>query len=170
MSARTPEPTARAAGRRAGSTGVPATVLVASIRFGPRLDAERVAQALDRGLRAGGLPAADLCPLQDGVAGVESAEKPDLGAGLAACDFDARLRRARALILCAVALSERTLAGSVAFELATRARQAGVPAYAVARESSLSAFDARILDLGAIVLAGDSRRLVAAGRRLAGLL
>jgi hypothetical protein len=64
-------------------------------------------------------------------------------------------------------LEERTLAGSIAFEIATRARQGGVPAYAVTAENRLDAFDARIMDLQRIVQAADGRALRAAGKRLA---
>ena len=61
-----------------------------------------------------------------------------------------------------------TLAGSVAFEIATRARQGGVPAYAVTAENALERFDARILDLQLILQARSRDALVAAGRELAG--
>jgi glycerate kinase len=67
-------------------------------------------------------------------------------------------------------LQEQALAGSPTFELATRARQAGVPAYAVTAENRLNPFDARILDLQVILEAGNPRALVAAGRKLAGLV
>jgi hypothetical protein len=45
-----------------------------------------------------------------------------------------------------------------------------VPAYAVAGESSLDPFDARMLDLQVIIAAADIRALTAAGRKLATLL
>ena len=83
------------------------------------------------------------------------------------CDFDARMRRARAVVLAEWRLEERTLAGSPAFEIATRARQAGVPAYALTATNGLSPFDARILDLQAILEASTPRALQAAARRLA---
>jgi glycerate kinase len=66
-------------------------------------------------------------------------------------------------------LQERTLAGSVIFEIATRARQSGVPAYAVTCEDALEAFDARILDLQVILQARSRSALVTAGRKLAAL-
>ena len=47
----------------AGSPLVPRAPLVAAGEFGPRLSALRVAEAIARGLRAGGAPAPDLCPL-----------------------------------------------------------------------------------------------------------
>jgi glycerate 2-kinase len=67
-------------------------------------------------------------------------------------------------------LDEATLAGSPAFEVATRARQAGVPAYAIAAHSALDSFHARILDLQLVLRAGSSRSLSAAGRRLAAVV
>ena len=53
------------------------------------------------------------------------------------------------------------------FEIATRARQAGVPAYAVTGENELDAFDARMLDLQVILEARTVRGLAAAGTKLA---
>ena len=67
----------------------------------------------------------------------------------------ARMRLARAVVVGAQRLEERTLAGSVTFEIATRARQGGVPAYAVTSENALEPFDARILDLQLVLEAGD---------------
>ncbi len=148
------------------SPGVPTRpALVASAPFAPSLDSRRVAAAVGRGLLAGGLPAPDLCPLP-------SAGRPDGGVQelLATLGFDERMLRARAVILVVEQLSRETLLGSVACEVATRARQGGVPAYAVARESSLDLFDARILDLQVILRAGGARSLQAAGRRLAEII
>jgi glycerate kinase len=92
------------------------------------------------------------------------------GGHLSEVDFDARMRRARCVILAQRRLHERTLAGSLAFEIATRARQGGVPAYAMTAESTLDAFDARILDLQLILEASSARALEAAARRLAELV
>ena len=74
------------------------------------------------------------------------------------------------MIVAAERLRERTLAGSVTFEIATRARQGGVPAYAVTRENTLDAFDARVLDLQAILEARSRKALVSAGLELAALV
>ena len=82
-------------------------------------------------------------------------------------DFDARMRAARAVVVGAERLDESTLLGSTVFEIATRARQAGVPAYAVTAENALSRFDARILDLQVILEARDTRSLRRAGEQLA---
>jgi glycerate kinase len=146
---------------------LPRTLLVAAPAFGERMSAQRVAAAVGRGLADGGWPV-DLCPIEDPgrVTGPAGGIRELLGA----LDFDARMRSARALIVCQASLREDTLAGSVAFEIATRARQAGVPAYAVTAQNRLDSFDARVLDLQAIVEAAGARSLRAAGRRLAGLL
>jgi glycerate kinase len=143
---------------------VPRTLLVAARAFDERLSAPRVAAAIARGLSAGGWPT-DLCPIAP-----SEESRTDVRALLDALDFDARMRGARAVILAERRLQEDTLAGSAAFEIATRARQAGVPAYAVTRENRLDSFDARILDLQAILEAGSARSLQAAGRKLADLL
>jgi hypothetical protein len=132
---------------------IPDTLLLAVCPFGRELPAERVASAIAKGVRAGGMSQPDLCPIED----------------MLPADFDGRMRRARAVIVGAQRLREQTLAGSPIFELATRARQAGVPAYAVTAENRLDPFDARILDLQAILEADNPRALVAAGRKLAGL-
>jgi len=67
-------------------------------------------------------------------------------------------------------LEEQTLAGSLAFEAATRARQAGVPCYAVTAVNRLNAFDLRILDLQVVLEASTGRALRVAGRRLAAIV
>jgi glycerate kinase len=144
---------------------IPDTLLVVSGSFGPKLPASRVVAAIGQGLRAGGLPAPDLCPIAP-----EDDDREDARKLLDALAFDARMRRARAVIVGAERLEERTLAGSATFEIATRARQAGVPAYAVTGENALHPFDARILDLQVILRASDTRALAAAGRRLAELV
>jgi glycerate kinase len=143
---------------------IPRTLLIATRAFGERLDAQSVAGAIARGLAAGGRQS-DLCPIAP-----EQKPPGEPRAMLDALDFDTRMRRARAVILGEMLLREDTLAGSVAFEIATRARQAGVPAYAVTGENRLDYFDARILDLQAILEASSARSLQAAGRRLAGLV
>jgi glycerate 2-kinase len=143
---------------------IPTTPLIVTGGFGPGLPAPRVAGALARGLQAGGLPAPDLCELPDGL------EDGAIRAQLDALGFDVRMRRARAVILGQSLLEERTLAGTPAFEIATRARQSGVPSFAVTGESRLSSFDARILDLQLIITARSARALTAAGRRLASVI
>lgn len=131
--------------------GISHLVLVAAEGFGPRLDAGLVAAAVSAGLGRAGTLCADPCPL---------------GADLD-LDFDARMKAARAVVIAAPRLDERTLLGSLPFEIATRARQGGVPAYAVARENELVPFDARILDLQVVIQARSARALTQAGVRLA---
>jgi glycerate kinase len=138
------------------------TLLIAARPFGGRLDAEHVAGAIAEGLRDGGWDV-DLLPLGDepestAIALVRSGE------------FDARMRAARAVVIAEPRLDERTLAGTVAFEIATRARQGGVPAYAVTGEDDLDSFDARILDLQTVLVARSHRSLVSAGRELAEII
>ena len=85
-------------------------------------------------------------------------------------DFDARMRRARAVIVGEGRLDLGTLAGKAPGEIATRARQGGVPCFAAVGSRALDAFGARILDLQAVLEAGDGEALEAAGRRLATLV
>jgi glycerate kinase len=143
---------------------IPDRLLLASGPFGPGMPAAGVVSAIGRGVRAGGLPEPDLCPIPPWEIDGGMRELLD------ALDFDTRMRRARAVVIGDQCLEERTLAGSVTFEIATRARQSGVPAYAVTAENALHEFDARILDLQVIVQASGTRALVAAGRKLAGLV
>ena len=84
--------------------------------------------------------------------------------------FDARLRRARAVVAGEGRLDEQSLAGKALSEVAVRARQAGVPSHAIVGERRLDAFGQRILDLQAVLEASTLRRIEAAGERLAGLL
>lgn len=85
-------------------------------------------------------------------------------------DMRERLLAARCLVIATERLDERTLAGSLVFELATSARQSGVPAYAVAVQNALDPFYARMLDLQAIFQASSVGALRAAGSKLARLI
>jgi glycerate kinase len=138
------------------------TVLVLAESFGEGLDADGVARAIGRGLSADGRLECDLCPID-----VPPRSAREMLDGL---DFDRRMRSARAVVIAREHLDEVTLAGSVAFEAATRARQAGVPAYAVTGRDELDPFEARIVDLQVIHEASTPRALSAAGRKLAGLV
>jgi glycerate kinase len=142
------------------------TVLVAPEPFDGELDAACVAAAVGRGLRAGDATlGVDLCPLG------ERGEGPgEVRWVLEELDFDRRMRAARAVVVGAGRLDEQVLLGSAIFEIATRARQAGVPAYAVTGASALDLFDARILDLQVVLEACDTRALRRAGERLAKLV
>jgi hypothetical protein len=143
---------------------IPRQLLIVSVRFGPRLSARAVGGAIARGVTEADRPSPDLCP-------IELAPDPAIPAALATtleqANFDARMRAARAVVVAVPELQERALAGSLAFELATRARQGGVPAFAIVARNALDPFDARILDLQMILEAASARALAAAGRRLA---
>lgn len=84
--------------------------------------------------------------------------------------FDARMRAARAVVVGEARLDRATLEGRVAGEIATRARQAGVPCHAVVGEDAIDRFDARILDLQGVVVASTLDAIEAAGETLAAYL
>jgi hypothetical protein len=131
------------------------TVLVASEDFDAKLSRARATRAIARGLHAADPAlAADPCPIDALPA-----------------DFDTRMRAAHAVILAPARLtSETLLQGAGAFEAATRARQSGVPCYAITGENRLDLFQARILDLQVMLEARSEQGLRAAARKLAGLL
>jgi hypothetical protein len=142
------------------------TVLVLAGPFAERLNAERAGAAIARGFTADGRLECDACPLEmDLGTRVAKPSEP-----LDEVDFDRRIRAARAVVIACTRLDDRTLAGSVAFEAATRARQSGVPAYAVCGHNALDPFEARIVDLQVILEASTPRALSAAGRKLAALV
>jgi glycerate kinase len=157
---------------------IPRTVLIAVEPFGEGLSAERAGAAIGRGLQAGDPSlGVDLCSIERVDERVVPGDQPATSSSpagvsrlLQALDFDTRMRAARAVVVGAERLDERTLVGSTVFEIATRARQAGVPAYAVTAENDLSLFDARILDLQVILQAHDARALRRAGEKLAGVV
>jgi hypothetical protein len=154
----------RAARTSAGAGGAAAishaVLVVAEPLAG--LSAERVAAALGDGLQAAERRlSADLLAV---------AEPPPDPRAWWSADTHERLLGARAVVIAAERLDERTLAGSLAFEVATAARQSGVPAYAVAAENDLDLFDARMLDLQAVFEARSARALRAAGGKLARLI
>jgi len=89
---------------------------------------------------------------------------------LDAVDFDTRMRAARCVVVGEGRLDATSLEGKIAGEIATRARQAGVPAHAIVGANALAPLDARILDLQVILEAGTRAALEAAGERLGTLL
>jgi hypothetical protein len=141
-------------------------VLVLAEAFGEGMNGTRVAEALARGLRADERIECDLCALDEH----RDTQPRDVATLLADLDFDRRMRAARAVVIARERLDDRTLPGSVAFEAATRARQAGVPAYAVTACDALDPFEARIVDLQVIIEASTPRALSAAGRKLSRLV
>jgi glycerate kinase len=146
------------------------TVLVLAESFGEGLDATRVADAIGRGLAAEGRLECDLCPLDEQASGPAAASPAEASKLLDRHDFAKRMLAARALVIARERLEDSTLAGSVAFEAATRARQSGVPAYAITAHDALDPFEARIVDLQVILQASAPRALSAAGRELAALV
>jgi glycerate kinase len=134
---------------------LPTTVLVAAQDFGEGLDGARVAEAIGRGLAAARPELkADLCPIN-----------------VLPADLDPRMRHARAVVIAAKHLDHETLLRrDNACEVATRARQTGVPCYAVTASVGLDLFEARVLDLQVVLEAREERALIAAGKRLAGIV
>lgn len=112
------------------------------------------ADALARGLVAGGLAPPDVYDLTDGVDAT----------------FDPRMRAAFALVVGRPVLDREALRGDVLFEIATRARQSGVPCHAVVGADALDPFAKRILDLQHVYEATGPAQLEAAGGRLAAQL
>jgi glycerate kinase len=138
------------------------TVLIVARDFAGKLDAQHVARAVGDGLRADGHLQVDPCPI--------SGEHPDVRSLLDGLDFDTRMRAARAVVICQYRLGRETPRDSVAFEVATRARQAGVPAYAISSDAKLDLFEARILDLQVVLEADGERTLFAAASKLAAIV
>lgn len=85
---------------------------------------------------------------------------------LSAVDYDARMRAARAVVTGEGRLDRQSLAGKLVSEVATRARQAGVPCHAVVGRNALDLFALRILDLQLVLEASTLAELEAAGAEL----
>jgi glycerate kinase len=131
------------------------------------------------GLRGAALVAlCDVRPFDGAGGGLAATLRAELGAQLISgpafvleqLGFDERMRAARAVVVGEARLDAGTLKGRVAGEIAVRARQAGVPCHAVTVRDALLRFDARILDLQAIVEATTIAEIEAAGEGLAGVL
>jgi glycerate kinase len=108
---------------------------------------------------AGGLWAAFGAVLEPGAAFV-----------LDALDYDARMRAAAAVIVGEGRLDQTSLHGKVLGEAATRARQAGVPCFAIVGTNALDLFDARILDLQRVLEAPTLEAMADAAAALADVL
>jgi glycerate kinase len=89
---------------------------------------------------------------------------------LDAGDFDRRMRQARAVVTGEGKLDEQSLAGKLVSEVATRARQAGVPCHAIVGTRELDTFGLRVLDLQAVLEASRPAEIEAAASELAGLI
>jgi glycerate kinase len=117
-------------------------------------------------------------PMTGAAGGLSGGLWAELGAELVpgaqfvldAVEFDRRMRAARAVITGEGKLDQQSLAGKLVSEISTRARQAGVPCYAIVGTRELDSFGARVLDLQAVLEASTTRQISAAARRLADVL
>ena len=141
--------------------------------FAPQKGADAAAVArLTARLEAFGLPRG--VPMTGAAGGLAGGLWARLGATLVpgaafvldAIDFDLRLRACRAVIVGEGRLDATSLQGKIVTEIATRARQLGVPAHAIVGSCALERFDARILDLQEILEAGDEPAIEAAAASL----
>jgi glycerate 2-kinase len=89
---------------------------------------------------------------------------------LDALGYDARMRAAAAVIVGEGRLDQTSLAGKAVGEAATRARQAGVPCFAIVGEDALGSFGARILDLQRVLEAPTLDAIAEAAASLQPLL
>jgi glycerate kinase len=80
------------------------------------------------------------------------------------------MRAARAVVTGEGRLDRQSLVGKAVSEVATRARQAGVPCHAVVGMNQLEPFDARILDLQLVLEASTLAQLEAAGAQIGELI
>jgi glycerate kinase len=155
---------------------------LAPARFGPQKGADaKIIKLLERRLQqqAALLPkdprGVPMTGAAGGLAGglwARYGAKLEPGAAfiLKALDFDTRMRAARAVIVGEGRLDPTTLEGKIAGEIATRARQAGVPCHAIVGANAIDRFSARILDLQVIEEAGTPEQLTAAAERLGRML
>jgi glycerate 2-kinase len=146
--------------------------------FGPQKGADpATVKRLTARLRevAAGLPRNPLGVPMTGCAGglsgglwaqYDAALEPGAPFVLRALDFDTRMRAARAVIVGEGRIDEQTMQGKIAGEIATRARQAGVPCFAIVGSSELDAFGARMLDLQRVLEATDLDEIAAAAASL----
>src|SRR3954469_20741180 len=155
---------------------------LAPARFGPQKGADaRAVAVLERRLAG---PATQLprdprgVPMTGAAGGLAGGLWARFGAKLEpgapfvlqALGFDARMRAARAVVVGEGRLDATTLEGKIAGEIATRARQAGVPCHAIVGQDAIDRFSARILDLQVILEASTRRELEGAGERLGRML
>jgi glycerate kinase len=134
---------------------------------------ERLHELADRWARDGRDPRRrEMTGAAGGLSGALRAEHgaqllPGAAFVLDTVGFDARMRAARCVITGEGRLDESSLAGKLVSEVATRARQAGVPCDAVCGRRELDAMGARVLDIERILQATTLDGLRAAGRELA---
>jgi len=89
---------------------------------------------------------------------------------LNAVGYDARMRASRAVVTGEGRLDRTSLVGKAVSEVATRARQAGVPCHAVVGSNGLEPFDTRILDLQLVLEATTLAEIEAAGAQIGELI
>ena len=142
--------------------------------FGPQKGADAAAVVrLERRLAAFGVPLG--VPMTGAAGGLAGGLWATFGAELVAgapfvldaLDFDRRMLASRAVIVGEGRLDATSLQGKIAAEIATRARQHGVPAHAIVGSCAIDRFDARILDLQEILEAGDETAIEQAAAELA---
>jgi hypothetical protein len=121
------------------------------------LEAHAVAAAVADGLTAAGRPQPDI---------LELPAASDAKLLLAEHGFDQRMRAAFAVVVCTEYLRDGELRGTLAAEISTSARQAGVACHAICAENAIAPFTARIYDLQTIRIAATSDQL----RHAAGFL
>lgn len=132
---------------------------LARLAAGWRRDPRGVPMSGAAGGLAGGLWAALGAHLEPGAPFV-----------LEALRYDERMRAAAAVIVGEGRLDETSLEGKALGEAATRARQAGVPCFAVVGANGLDRFGARILDLQRVLEAPTLEAVEQAATALAPLL
>lgn len=86
---------------------------------------------------------------------------------LDAVAFDERMRASALVVTGEGRLDRQTFQGKAVFEVATRARQAGVACHAVVGSCAIDPFEQRVLDLQTVTEAGTAADLEAAGHALA---
>lgn len=84
--------------------------------------------------------------------------------------FGPRMVASRAVITGEGCLDHQTLLGKAVGEIATRARQSGVPCHAIVGSRRMTEFDARILDFETVTVAGNEAAIADAAERLAPVL
>jgi hypothetical protein len=146
---------------------IPHTIVLVAERFAEQLSAPHVAATIARGLRAAGTYEVRAYPREDPEtpprARASASEREALWERLA-------LQEARALVIADPELCGEGPPRGASFELATRARQGGVPAHAISAVRSPDLFTARMLDLQVVLQARGERSLEEAGARLAELI
>jgi glycerate kinase len=106
--------------------------------------------------------------------GLWAAAGADLKSGAAwvldRLDFSPRMTASRAVITGEGSLDHQTLLGKAVGEVATRARQSGVPCHAIVGRVGMTEFEGRILDFESVLQAGDANAISAAAERLVPVL